>query len=99
MVVAPLVGAAPASPVRPPPRTGMKPAPMGHADPMADLPLHLLTDAGFTPDEANGIVKHLIQGVDLHDDAPETDRLDVEALPPEKKDAVQRFTLAVAGDA
>ncbi|WP_229402243.1 hypothetical protein [Micromonospora okii] len=65
---------------------------------MTDLPLHILTDAGFTPDEAKSIVDHLIDGVDTHDDRSETNRIDVEALPPEKKAALEKFNLAVAAD-
>ena len=65
---------------------------------MTDLPLDILTDAGFTREEANDIVDHLLKGVDEHDpDGP--DRIDVEALPPAKKEALTRFTMAVAADA
>lgn len=66
---------------------------------MTELPLHLLTDAGFTHDQANAVVRHLKAGVNLHDDSPETDRLDVESLPPEQRAALDRFTKAVAADA
>ena len=66
---------------------------------MTELPLQILTDAGFTAEEADSVVRHLKAGVNLHDDRPQTDRIDVEALPPEKKDAVDRFTKAVAADA
>ena len=66
---------------------------------MTELPLHILTDAGFTAEEADSVVRHLVDGVDLHDGRPETDRLDVEALPPAKKEALQAFTMAVAADA
>ena len=66
---------------------------------MTDLPIEILTDAGFTRAEADSVVRHLLAGVDLHDDDPATDRIDVEALPPEKKEAVERFTMAVAADA
>lgn len=66
---------------------------------MADLPLHLLTDAGFTPEQADAVVRHLKAGVNLHDDRPETDRIDVESLPPEQRAAFDRFTKAVAADA
>jgi hypothetical protein len=66
---------------------------------MTALPLEILTDAGFTPAEADSVVRHLLAGVDEHDDRPETDRIDVEALPAEKKEALQRFTMAVAADA
>ncbi|MER7334865.1 MULTISPECIES: hypothetical protein [unclassified Micromonospora] len=65
---------------------------------MSELPLHILTDAGFTPDEANSVVDHLIKGVDTHDGKSETDRIDVEALPPEKKEAIDKFNMAVAAD-
>jgi hypothetical protein len=65
---------------------------------MTDLPLSILTDAGFTEAEAHGIVDHLIQGVDTHNpDGP--DRIDVEALPPAKKDAYTRFVEATTPDA
>ncbi|MEU4570672.1 hypothetical protein [Micromonospora sp. NPDC023956] len=64
---------------------------------MNDLPLNILTDAGFTTDEANRIVDRLVQGVDSRtDEGP--DRIDVESLPPEKQEALSRFTLAVAAD-
>jgi hypothetical protein len=66
---------------------------------MKELPLHILTDAGFTAAEADAVVRHLLAGVDLHDGDPETDRIDVESLPPEKKEAMERFTMAVAADA
>lgn len=66
---------------------------------MTELPLHILTDAGFSTAEAESVVRHLVAGVDEHDDRPETDRIDVESLPPEKQDAFQRFTMAVAADA
>ncbi|MEU6073328.1 hypothetical protein [Micromonospora sp. NPDC047074] len=65
---------------------------------MSDLPLHILTDAGFTTDEADSIVEHLKNGVDTHDGRSETDRIDVESLPPEKKEAIDQFNLAVAAD-
>jgi hypothetical protein len=65
---------------------------------MADLPLNILTGAGFTDAEAHSIVDHLIQGVDTHDPAG-PDRLDIEALPPAKKDAYTRFVEAVTPDA
>jgi hypothetical protein len=65
---------------------------------MTELPLNILTDAGFTTDEAESIVDHLVQGVDTHDERSETDRIDVEALPPEKRAAIERFTLATAAD-
>lgn len=66
---------------------------------MKELPLHILTDAGFSTAEADSVVRHLLAGVNLHDDRPETDRIDVEALPPEKKEAFERFSMAVAADA
>lgn len=66
---------------------------------MAELPLHILTDAGFTAAEADAVARHLLAGVNLHDDRPETDRIDVEALPAEKKEAIEHFTMAVAADA
>ncbi|MEW2378487.1 hypothetical protein AB0883_20600 [Micromonospora sp. NPDC047812] len=65
---------------------------------MSELPLHILTDAGFTTDKANSIVNHLVKGVDTHDGRSETDRIDVEALPPEKKAAIDTFNVAVAAD-
>ena len=63
---------------------------------MADLPLHLLTDAGFTTDEANSIVDALVKGVDLHTD---THPIKIENLSDEKKEALERFNMAVAADA
>jgi hypothetical protein len=66
---------------------------------MSELPMHILTDAGFSDAEAQSVVRHLVSGVDLHDGSPETDRLDVESLPQAKKDALEKFTMAVAADA
>ena len=63
---------------------------------MADLPLHILTDAGFTTAEANLIVEALVKGVDLHTD---THPVKIEELSAEKKEALERFNMAVAGDA
>jgi hypothetical protein len=65
---------------------------------MSDLPLHLLTDAGFTPAEADSVVQHLINGVEVNDDNSSTNRIDVESLPLQKKEALEAFTLAVAAD-
>ena len=65
---------------------------------MADLPLTILTDAGFTEAEARQVVDHLVKGVDMHDPAG-PDRLNIEALPPAKKDAYTRFVEAVTPDA
>ncbi len=65
---------------------------------MTDLPLNILTDAGFTGTEARSIVDHLIQGVDMHDPAG-PDRLDIEDLPAAKKEAYTRFVEAVTPDA
>lgn len=65
---------------------------------MSDLPLHILTDAGFTTDEANSVVEHLLAGTDEHDDDPATDRIPVESLPEGKREALERFNMAVAGD-
>jgi hypothetical protein len=63
---------------------------------MAELPLYLLTDAGFTTEEANSIVDALVQGTDLHsDDHP----IKIENLSTEKKEALERFNMAVAADA
>jgi hypothetical protein len=66
---------------------------------MKELPLDILTDAGFTAEEADSVVQHLLAGVDVHDGRSETDRIDVEALPQAKKEAIERFTMAVAADA
>ncbi len=66
---------------------------------MTELPLHILTDAGFTSAQADSVVRHLKAGVNLHDDRPETDRIDVESLPLEQRAALDRFTKAVATDA
>jgi hypothetical protein len=65
---------------------------------MADLPLHILTDAGFTDAEAREVVNRLIEGVDTHTPG-EPERIDVESLPPQKQEALTRFTQAVAADA
>ena len=65
---------------------------------MSDLPLHILTDAGFTPAEADSVVQHLINGVEVNDDNSSTNRIDVESLPPQKREAMEAFTLAVAAD-
>ena len=60
--------------------------------------MHILTDAGFTPEEADSVVQHLIDGVETHDDNSATNRIDVESLPAPKREAIQNFTLAVAAD-
>jgi hypothetical protein len=65
---------------------------------MTDLPLNILTDAGFTGAEARSIVDHLVQGVDMHDPAG-PDRLNIEGLPDAKKEAYTRFVEAVTPDA
>ena len=65
---------------------------------MSELPMDILTDAGFTPAQADSVVRHLKAGVNTHDDRPETERLDLESLPPEQRAAIDRFTKAVAAD-
>ncbi|BCL15916.1 hypothetical protein [Micromonospora sagamiensis] len=59
--------------------------------------MDILTDAGFTTDEAKRIVDRLIEGVDNRTDQG-PDRIDVESLSPEKQQALNQFTLAVAAD-
>ena len=66
---------------------------------MAELPLNILTDAGFTTEEANSIVEALLKGVDLHGDDANANRINIDDLPPSKKEALERFNMAVAGDA
>ena len=66
---------------------------------MAELPTNILTDAGFTADEADAIVQGLIQGIDLHQDTQRTHSINIDELSPEKKEALERFNMAVAGDA
>lgn len=75
------------------------PARTGYWHGMAELPTNILTDAGFTPDEADAIVQGLLQGIDLHQDESRTHSIDIDDLPPEKKDALERFNMAGAGDA
>ncbi|MFF5172789.1 hypothetical protein ACFY3U_09170 [Micromonospora sp. NPDC000089] len=65
---------------------------------MTELPLHILTEAGFTSEEANSIVDALLKGVDLHDGGAGPGSPDIDALSPEKKDALERFNIAVAAD-
>ena len=65
---------------------------------MSELPLHILTDAGFTEAESRSIVDHLIQGTDAH--APSgPERIDVEGLPPGQREAYERFVEATTADA
>jgi hypothetical protein len=66
---------------------------------MAELPTNILTDAGFTADEADAIVQGLVQGIDLHQDQQGTHSFNIDELPPAKKEALERFNMAVAGDA
>ncbi|WP_405093883.1 hypothetical protein OG767_14495 [Micromonospora sp. NBC_01392] len=66
---------------------------------MAELPTHILTDAGFTTDEADAIVKALVAGDNLHGDTNAAEPINIDDLPPEKKEALDRFNLAVAADA
>ena len=63
---------------------------------MENLPFDILTDAGFTTDEAHSVAQHLLAGVDLHTDDEKTDPIDLEAMSPGRREAVQRFTMAVA---
>jgi hypothetical protein len=66
---------------------------------MAELPTNILTDAGFTSDEADAIVQGLLKGTDLHQDEQRTQSVNIDELSPEKKDALERFNMAVAADA
>ena len=66
---------------------------------MAELPTHILTDAGFTADEADAVVQGLLQGIDLHQDEQRTHSINIDELPPEKKEALERFNVAVSADA
>ena len=66
---------------------------------MAELPTNILTDAGFTSDEADAIVQGLLNGTDLHQDEQHTHSVNIDKLSPEKKDALERFNMAVAADA
>lgn len=61
--------------------------------------MNILTDAGFTSDEADAIVQGLLHGIDLHQDKERTHSLNIDELPPEKKEALERFNMAVAADA
>ncbi|QLQ36693.1 hypothetical protein [Micromonospora robiginosa] len=61
--------------------------------------MNILTDAGFTAAEADAVVRGLMQGVDLHQDRPGADAVNIDALSQEKREALDRFNLAVAGDA
>jgi ATP-dependent protease Clp ATPase subunit len=65
---------------------------------MADLPLNILTDAGFTADEANSIVEALVKGTDLHIAESNAHSINIDDLPAEKKEALERFTMATAAD-
>ena len=80
-------------------RTGFSRAGTGHTDRMTDLPLHILTDAGFTKEEADTIVESLVQGVDLHGEPTPESPIDIDNLPLSKKEALERFNMAVAADA
>lgn len=61
--------------------------------------MHILTDAGFTADEADGIVQSLVHGIDLHQDHEEPGFVNIDELPVEKREALERFNKAVAADA
>ncbi|WP_157408240.1 hypothetical protein [Actinoplanes sp. N902-109] len=63
------------------------------------MPLHILTDAGFTREEADAIVDALVKGTDLHGGPTDGSELNIDQLPPAKKDALERFNMAVAADA
>lgn len=65
---------------------------------MAELPTNILTDAGFTPEEADDIVQGLLKGTDLHQDEARTHSVNIDELSPEKKKALERFNMAVAAD-
>ncbi|GAA2552690.1 hypothetical protein GCM10010435_23770 [Winogradskya consettensis] len=66
---------------------------------MAELPTHILTDAGFTSDEAEGVVQALLHGVNLHESSERTHSVNIDDLPDDKKEALERFNMAVAADA
>ena len=66
---------------------------------MAEIPRNILTDAGFTEDEVDAVVQGLIHGTDLHQETQDSGTINIDELPPEKKDALERFNMAVAGDA
>lgn len=65
---------------------------------MPELPMNILTDAGFTSDEANAIVDALVKGKNLHGESNDSERINIDELPAEKKVALDRFNLAVAND-
>ena len=71
---------------------------MGKSGGMTELPMNILTDAGFTTDEADAIVEGLVHGIDLHQDAQRTHSINIDELAPEKKEALERFNMAVAAD-
>lgn len=60
--------------------------------------MNILTDAGFTAAEADSIVRGLVHGVDLHQDEQQTHAVNIDELSAEKKDALERFNMAVAAD-
>ena len=65
---------------------------------MTDLPLHILTDAGFTREEADGIVAALLKGTDLHGEPTNGEPINIDDSPESKKEALEKFNMAVAGD-
>ena len=65
---------------------------------MTELPTNILTDAGFTGDEADAIVQGLVQGIDLHQDTQQSHSINIDELPPGKKEALERFNMAVAAN-
>jgi hypothetical protein len=66
---------------------------------MPELPMNILTDAGFTTDEANAVVEALVQGKNLHGEPDDSEPITIEGLSAEKREALDRFNLAVAADA
>ena len=70
----------------------------GYTRCMANLPLGILTGAGFTEAEAREIADRLIQGVDENNPAG-PDRLNIEELPLIKKEAYEQFVEATTADA
>ena len=61
--------------------------------------MNILTDAGFTTDQANAIVNALVTGKNLHGEPNDDEPINIDDLPPEQKEALDRFNIAVAGDA
>jgi len=66
---------------------------------MAEIPRNILTDAGFTEGEVDMIIQGLVQGIDLHEDGAGAGAVNIDELSPVKKEALERFNMAVAADA